>query len=167
MSPFQHTRGPWRTGAIDPSGARRVEAYEGQSAICYVAPWEALAIEGVFDPVMEANAQLILAAPDLLHAARGCLMESGGSTLRSPGTYHVKPERMQALARAVSKAGRSKPTPLEALAIVHDEANLVHALEELLESTSGTGTHGGDFRVPAELLVAVKQTFNKWKESIR
>lgn len=165
MSKFRHTRGPWKVGYVDPRGARRVEADAGQSIVCYVAPWDD-PTEEVEDTVMEANAQLISAAPDLYDAAKGCLIETGGSVISS-AAYYVRPERMQALARAVSKAGRSKPTPLEALAIVHDEANLVHALEMLLESTSGTGTYGGDFRVPAELLVAVKQTFNKWKESIQ
>jgi hypothetical protein len=112
---------------------------------------------------MEANAQLIVAAPDLYVAAKGCL----DSPMGPPGCYLVGPERMQALARAVAKAGKSRPGPIELLSQVHDEANLVHALEVLLGVVENNQTHKGEFRLPAEILFTVQKTFNKWKERVK
>lgn len=164
MSKFRHTRGPWKVGYVDPRGARRVEADAGQSIVCYVAPWDD-PTEEVEDTVMEANAQLISAAPDLYDAAKGCLIETGGSVISS-AAYYVRPERMQALARAVSKAGRTTQGALEKLAQVHDEANFLHAMEMLFEHVHGEGTYGGDFRISGELFTEVRRTYNKWKPSI-
>ena len=160
----RHTRGPWTLGAIDPSGSRRIEALSGQAAICYVAPWEDPTEEADYDSRMESNALLIAAAPDLLRAARLCLVENKGSSLNSRGRYEVYVEPMQALASAVAKVGRGKPGPLEMLAQVHDEANLVYALDVALGATVDSLTHGGDIRVPAEMMSQLRIAYNNWKK---
>lgn len=75
MSQAKHTPGPWRVGPVDDT---RVEDASGN---------EVAQIDGDYNqpdtwPVMEANARLIAAAPDLLEAAMAAestgLLEHGG-----------------------------------------------------------------------------------------
>lgn len=63
MNAAQHTPGPWRVGPVDDT---RVEDANGN---------EVAQIDGDYNqpetwPLMEANARLIAAAPDLLHSLK-------------------------------------------------------------------------------------------------
>lgn len=61
-----HTPGPWEVGDLDRNGQRVVRG-EMEVATC----WHHCL--GPLEPVMEANARLIAAAPDGLEAVERCL----------------------------------------------------------------------------------------------
>ena len=70
----QHTPGPWVVGPVDDTVVTHLGA-DGRR-------YEVAAVEGDYNdpdqwPVMEANARLIAAAPDLLEAAKQALWHIG------------------------------------------------------------------------------------------
>lgn len=70
-----HTPGPWRVseGNMSPKGDVTIDVYAGEIFVCGIEGHtkEEMQCKGYFSPgVMEANARLIAAAPDLLAACK-------------------------------------------------------------------------------------------------
>lgn len=99
MSAAKHTPGPWVVGPADDT----VVTHLGKDGVRY----EVAAIDGDYNepdewPVMEANARLIAAAPDLLSAAHSALFVLRIVYERSPGTNEAG--AITALEEAIAKA---------------------------------------------------------------